>query len=186
MSMTFDAWLTAAAESRRKAGLERRLTVMTTESDLTDLAGNDYLGLTHHPRVVAAAADALERWGTGAGASRLVTGTLRIHEELETSLASWIGSPAALVHSTGYHANLAAVTALTDADTLVVSDAHIHASLVDACRLSRARVVVTPHASGTNPGNHLRAAQAFVENLDRYVRGEPLRNEAEAPAGLAG
>ena len=65
MSMTFDAWLTAAAESRRKAGLERRLTVMTTESDLTDLAGNDYLGLTHHPRVVAAAGGVSDRGLSG-------------------------------------------------------------------------------------------------------------------------
>lgn len=145
MSMTFDAWLAQQAQDRREAGLQRTLVPRAPDDGAVDLAGNDYLGLARHPRVVAAAADAVERWGAGAGASRLVTGTLRIHEELETSLASWIGTPAALVHSTGYHANLAAVTALTDADTLVVSDAHVHASLVDACRLSRARVVVTPH-----------------------------------------
>jgi len=159
MSMTFDAWLAREAQRRRDAGLQRSLIPRSPDAGLTDLAGNDYLGLTHHPRVVAAAADALERWGAGAGASRLVTGTLRIHEELESSLASWIGAPAALVHSTGYHANLAAVTALTDADTLVVSDAHVHASLVDACRLSRARVVVTPHGD--------------VAAVDRALRGRP-------------
>ena len=145
MSMTFNGWLAQEAQRRRSAGLQRTLVPRSPDADVTDLAGNDYLGLAHHPRVVAAAAGALERWGAGAGASRLVTGSLKVHEELESSLASWIGTPAALVHSTGYHANLAAVTALTDADALVVSDAHIHASLVDACRLSRARVVVTPH-----------------------------------------
>ena len=145
MSMTFDAWLAQQAQDRLDAGLQRTLVTRATHDGVIDLAGNDYLGLTDHPRVVAAAADALQRWGAGAGASRLVTGTLGVHAELEASLASWIGTPAALVHSTGYHANLAAVTALTDADTLLVSDAHIHASLVDACRLSRARVVVTPH-----------------------------------------
>ena len=159
MSMTFNNWLERQSDERRAAGLQRTLVPRSPDADVTDLAGNDYLGLTHHPRVVAAAADALERWGAGAGASRLVTGSLRVHEELESSLASWLGAPAALVHSTGYHANLAAVTALTDADTLVVSDAHIHASLVDACRLSRARLVVTPHRD--------------VAAVDRALRGRP-------------
>jgi 8-amino-7-oxononanoate synthase len=149
MSMSFDTWLAKEADDRRADGLHRALVPRTAAmgaDDMLDLAGNDYLGLSSHPRVVAAAADGAGRWGAGAGASRLVTGTLGVHGELESALAAWIGAPAALVHSTGYHANLSAVTALTDADTLVVSDAHIHASLVDACRLSRARVVVTPHA----------------------------------------
>ena len=159
MSMTFDAWLAREAQLRRDAGLQRTLVSRAPDGGTIDLAGNDYLGLAHHPRVVAAAAEAVERWGAGAGASRLVTGTLRIHEELEATLASWIGTPSALVHSTGYHANLAAVTALTDADTLVVSDAHVHASLVDACRLSRARVVVTPHGD--------------VAAVDRVLRERP-------------
>jgi 8-amino-7-oxononanoate synthase len=145
MSLTFDAWLAEEARRRHEAGLHRSLVRRDTDGFL-DLAGNDYLGLAEHPRVVNAAADAAHRWGAGAGASRLVTGTLGVHEELESTLATWLGTPAALAHSTGYQANLSAVTALTDADTLVVSDAHIHASLVDACRLSRGRVVVTPHA----------------------------------------
>ena len=95
--------------------------------------------------VVAAAAEAARTWGAGAGASRLVTGTLGLHETLEQELAAFLGQPAALVMSTGYHANLAAVTALADRDTLIVSDAHIHASLIDAARLSRAEIAVTPH-----------------------------------------
>lgn len=143
--MKFNAWLAREARAREEAGLQRTLVSRSAHDETIDLAGNDYLGLSRHPRVVAAAAAAAERWGAGAGASRLVTGTLGVHEELEAALADWTGAPAALVHSTGYHANLAAVTALTDADTLVVSDAHVHASLVDACRLSRGRVVVTPH-----------------------------------------
>ena len=68
-----------------------------------------------------------------------------LHADLERELAGFIGQPAALVTSTGYHANLAVVTALADRSSLVVSDAHIHASLIDAARLSRAEVVVTPH-----------------------------------------
>jgi len=145
MSMKFNAWLAREAQARQDAGLQRTLVPRDADAETIDLAGNDYLGLSQHPRVVAAAATAAERWGAGAGASRLVTGTLGVHEELEEALAAWTGAPAALVHSTGYHANLAAVTALTDADTLIVSDAHVHASLVDACRLSRGRVVVAPH-----------------------------------------
>ena len=111
-----------------------------------DLAGNDYLGLSRDPVVTAAAADAALLWGAGSGASRLVTGTLALHGELEHALADFTAQPAALVMSTGYHANLAVVTALADRDTLVVSDAHIHASLVDAVRLSRARLEVVPHS----------------------------------------
>ena len=77
------------------------------------------------------------QWGAGAGASRLVTGTLELHAELESAFAEFTGQPAALVFSTGYQANLGVVAALTDPDTLIVSDAHVHASLVDACRLAK-------------------------------------------------
>ena len=139
------AWLGQRAAAREGAGLRRSLRPRTPDSDLVDLAGNDYLGLSRHPAVVAAAAKSARRWGAGAGASRLVTGTLDLHTDLETALAAFLGRPAALVMSTGYHANLGAVTALVDRDCLVVSDAHVHASLVDAIRLSRADVTIVPH-----------------------------------------
>jgi len=140
----FDDWLALRSAERQALGLERRLTA-TDGDNLVDLAGNDYLGFTRDPRVVKAATSAAESWGAGAGASRLVTGTLGVHSDLEHALADWTGRPAALALSTGYHANLAAVTALADADTLIVSDAHVHASLIDACRLSRGTVRVVPH-----------------------------------------
>jgi 8-amino-7-oxononanoate synthase len=140
----FDDWLAARSAERRSLGLERRLAT-TVPDNVIDLAGNDYLGLAREPRVVKAAAAAAEAWGAGAGASRLVTGTLDVHSDLESALVDWTGRPAALALSTGYHANLAAVTALTDPDTLIVSDAHVHASLIDACRLSRGTVHVVPH-----------------------------------------
>src|SRR5262249_33737645 len=76
---------------------------------------------------------------------RLVSGTLSLHTALEREMAAFTGFPAALAFSTGYHANLSVVQALADADTLIVSDAHVHASLIDACRLSRATVTVTAH-----------------------------------------
>lgn len=137
--------LRSAAATRAEAGLTRRLRPRGPDPQVLDLAGNDYLGLATDDRVVAAAAEAARRWGAGAGASRLVTGTLDLHAALEDALASFCRQPAALVLSSGYLANLAAVTALAGRDTLVVSDGHVHASLVDACRLSRARVQVVPH-----------------------------------------
>jgi 8-amino-7-oxononanoate synthase len=143
--MSFDHWLAEQADQRRDAGLERSLVSRAPDDGLVDLAGNDYLGLSRDARVVSAASGAAHHWGAGAGASRLVTGTLGVHDQLEAALAAWVGTESALVHSTGYHANLSAVTALADADTLIVSDAHVHASLVDACRLARSRVEVYPH-----------------------------------------
>jgi len=138
-------WLEQQAAQRAEAGLRRTLRPRGSDDDVLDLAGNDYLGLSRHPRVRAAAADAARTWGAGAGASRLVTGTLALHADLEAELAAFLGQPQALVMSTGYHANLGMVTALADRDCLIVSDAHVHASLVDAARLSRAEIVVTPH-----------------------------------------
>ncbi|PKW27036.1 8-amino-7-oxononanoate synthase [Phycicoccus duodecadis] len=137
-------WIRDAAAAREDAGLVRRLSV-TKSADVVDLAGNDYLGLRHHPAVVAGAVAAAETYGTGAGASRLVTGTLDIHDELEAALVALTGAPSALVLSSGYTANLAALTTLADAGTLVVSDEHAHASLIDGCRLSRAAVSVARH-----------------------------------------
>jgi 8-amino-7-oxononanoate synthase len=141
---SFPAWLAAQAADRAARGLARRLVHSDTEP-LLDLAGNDYLGLARDPRVVAGAVAAAQSYGAGAGASRLVSGTLSIHSELEQAMAAFTGFPAALAFSTGYHANLSVVQALADSDTLIVSDAHIHASLIDACRLTRATVTVTPH-----------------------------------------
>lgn len=141
----FAEWLAAAATQREDAGLTRRLVASDGAGPMIDLAGNDYLGLSRDPRVTAGAVRAAERYGAGAGASRLVTGTLTVHEELERTLADFTGFPSALVLSTGYHANLAVVAALADQDTLIVSDAHVHASMIDACRLSRGTVAVVPH-----------------------------------------
>jgi 8-amino-7-oxononanoate synthase len=111
-----------------------------------DLAGNDYLGLSRHPEVIAAAASALSAYGLGATGSRLVRGTTDLHGALEADLAGWLGMEAALAYSSGYLANLGAVRALVRPGTVLVSDAHNHASLIDACRLAGADTVVVPHA----------------------------------------
>jgi 8-amino-7-oxononanoate synthase len=138
-------WLPEHAARRRAAGLRRALVPRAAGSDVLDLAGNDYLGLSTDPRVVDGGVAALRRWGAGSTGSRLVTGTTELHTELEGELAAFCGYPSALVFSSGFLANLGVLTALTGPGTLLVSDAANHASLVDACRLSRARVAVTPH-----------------------------------------
>ncbi len=139
------AWLERNAEHRRAAGLRRELAFRPADEPLLDLAGNDYLGLARDKRVVDGAVVALRTWGAGSTGSRLVTGSTALHGELEDELARFTGAQAALVFSSGYAANLGVVAALAGPGALVVSDAANHASLVDGCRLSRARVEVTPH-----------------------------------------
>ncbi|WBB98757.1 8-amino-7-oxononanoate synthase [Solwaraspora sp. WMMA2080] len=134
------------AELRAKAGLARELSPRTADDPLTDLAGNDYLGLAAHAEVVAAAADALHRYGLGATGSRLVRGSTDAHAALETDLADWLGTDRALVFSSGYLANLGAVRALVRPRTLLVCDAHNHASLIDGGRLAGAQTEVVAHA----------------------------------------
>lgn len=136
--------LDAATRDRTAAGLRRTLRPRPPGRRLLDLASNDYLGLAGDPRLADGAIAAVRLWGTGSTGSRLVTGTTELHAELEGRLAAFTGMPAALVFSSGYLANLGAITALRPG--LVVSDRGNHASIIDGCRLSRAPVTVTPHA----------------------------------------
>ncbi|MET7824068.1 8-amino-7-oxononanoate synthase [Streptomyces sp. NPDC005386] len=138
-------WIDEQAAARRAAGLVRTLRPRPADSPLLDLASNDYLGLARHPRVTAGAAQAARTWGGGATGSRLVTGTTELHTELERELADFCGFESALVLSSGYAANLAAVTALAPHGSLVVSDAGNHASLIDGCRLARGTTQVVGH-----------------------------------------
>jgi len=113
---------------------------------LVNFSSNDYLGLAAHPAVVAAAIEALRRWGMGTGASRLVVGDTLAHRALEARLAAFEDAEAVLLFNSGYSANLGLLPALVGVEDAVFSDALNHASLVDGCRLSRARVRVYPHA----------------------------------------
>ncbi|MEU0812856.1 8-amino-7-oxononanoate synthase [Streptomyces mirabilis] len=140
------AWIDEQAHQRLQAGLVRTLRPRAADSPLLDLASNDYLGLAHHPEITAAAAQAARRWGAGATGSRLVSGTTELHGELERELADFCGFESALVFSSGYAANLAAVTTLAPHGSLVVSDAGNHASLIDGCRLARGATQVVAHA----------------------------------------
>ncbi|MEU2440397.1 8-amino-7-oxononanoate synthase [Streptomyces rubradiris] len=139
-------WIDEQAEARRRAGLVRVLRPRPADSPLLDLASNDYLGLSRHPEVTEGAAAAARRWGGGSTGSRLVTGSTELHAELERALAAFCGFEAALVFSSGYAANLAAVTALGPHGSLIVSDAGNHASLIDGCRLARGETQVVSHA----------------------------------------
>ena len=123
-------------------------------------ASNDYLGLAHHPAVIAAAHDALDRWGTGAGAARLIVGSRPIHSELEAALAEWKGAEAAVLFPTGFAANLGVLTTFAHADVLVCSDELNHASIIDGTRLAHADVAIYPHRD-------LEALEALVADRAR-------------------
>jgi 8-amino-7-oxononanoate synthase len=114
-------------------------------ADVVSFASNDYLGLSVHPAVRGAAHEALERWGTGAGASRLVTGSRPVHADLEEALAQWKGTEAAICFPTGFAANLGVLSVLGGPGVRVFSDELNHASIIDGCRLSRSHVVVYRH-----------------------------------------
>jgi len=144
---------TALAEFRER-GTYRRMRVLeggqgprmiVDGQDVLLFAGSNYLDLARHPEVVAAATRAAEEYGCAAGGSRLITGNLAIHEQLEEELASFFGHHSGLVFNTGYMANVGVIPALVGAGDFVVSDALSHASIVDGCRLSRAETRIFPH-----------------------------------------
>lgn len=112
---------------------------------LINFASNDYLGLARHPNLRTAAAEALERFGAGSGASRLITGTLAIHTELEAKLAAFKRTPAALVFESGYAAALGSIPALFGKGDVIILDKLAHASLIDGAKLSGAEIRVYPH-----------------------------------------
>jgi glycine C-acetyltransferase/8-amino-7-oxononanoate synthase len=135
-------------------GLTRRLrlvsgpqgpTVLLDGKPVLLLCSNNYLGLADHPRVREAAAAAAMRWGVGAGASRLISGTMTVHRRLEERLAAFTGRQSCLLFGSGYLANLGVIGALASSGDTVFSDELNHASIVDGCRLSRAQVVVYRH-----------------------------------------
>ena len=131
---------------------------------LIHLASNSYLGLHLDPRVIAAAQEAALQYGTGAGSSRLIGGTLALHEELEESVAAFKQAEAAVIFPTGYMANLGIITSLVGAGDLVIGDHLNHASLIDACRLSRATFRIFPHKDVE------RLRSALASRRKRYRR----------------
>lgn len=158
--------------------------VLTDEQrPVVSFASNDYLGLSTHPAVVAAAAVALERWGTGAGASRLVTGSRPVHHELEAELAAAAGCQRAVLFPTGFAANLGVLSTFGEGDVLVCSDEYNHASIVDGARLARAEVAVYPHGDLETLGKLLEGAgrpAVVVSDLVFSMDGDVAPYEALA------
>ena len=175
-------WLDSAAADRAARGVRRVLSPRAAHDGVIDLASNDYLGLGRHPEVVDAAVAATRRWGAGATGSRLVTGTTEAHQALEAELAEFCRKPAALVFSSGYTANLGAVVALSGRGSLIVSDGGSHASLVDACRLARARVVVVDRG---DVGAVARALAARTEERALVVTDSVYSADGELAPLLA-
>ncbi len=154
-----------------RLGLSRRLrmisgpqgpTVLLDGRPVLLLCSNNYLGLADHPRVREAAAEAARRWGVGAGASRLVSGSMTIHRRLEERLAEFKGTQSCLLFGSGYLANIGVIGALAGPEDVIFSDELNHASIVDGCRLSRAEVVVYRHRD--------------VEHLDWCLRRQGERH----------
>jgi 8-amino-7-oxononanoate synthase len=141
------------AEIERRGLMRRRIAregpqgprIVVDGREYLAFCSNDYLGLANHPRIVEAAIDAALRHGVGEGASHLLSGHSVVHERLEAKLAEFVEMPRALLFSSGYQANVGAITALAGPEDAIFSDALNHASLIDGVRLSRARVVRYPH-----------------------------------------
>ena len=120
--------------------------VSVDERRLISLSSNDYLGLTHHPRLREAALAAVREFGVGSGAVRTIAGTMAMHQELEAELAEFKGTPAVLTFQSGFTANTGVIPTITGETDLIVSDALNHASIIDGMRLSKAPREVYPHA----------------------------------------
>jgi 8-amino-7-oxononanoate synthase len=153
--VTWSDWAEAEAAVIRSAGRWRAPrdldaagphgTIVGTGQRVVSYASNDYLGLTQHPAVIAAAHAALDRWGAGSGAARLIVGSRPVHTELEGAIAAWKGADHAVLFPTGFAANLGVFEALASRDAFICSDELNHASIIDGTRLSRSETVVFPH-----------------------------------------
>ena len=130
---------------------------------LRNFCSNDYLGLSHHPELIRAATECMSRFGFGAGAAHLVSGHSHEHQALEEELAAFTGRERALLFSSGYMANLGVISALTDRHDLVLADRANHASLLDAARLSGARLRRYAHGDMAQAGQMLLAQSAGGE-----------------------
>ena len=165
-------YLSAELAALREQGLYRRLRVLDDEQrahtsvdhrSVVNLSSNNYLGLTTHPRLRQAAAEALERFGVGTGSVRPIAGTLAIHMELEERLAVFKKTEAAVVFQSGFTANAGTVSSILTRDDAIVSDELNHASIIDGARLSRATIKVFPHRD-------VDAARRILEELPRSQR----------------
>ena len=148
------AYLSEQLESWRKAGTYQHLRVLESACEpvskvdgreVINLASNNYLGLADHPKLIGAAVDAARKYGAGSGAVRTISGTMRLHMELERRIAEFKKAEACVVFQSGFAANAGTVSAILTPDDHIISDALNHASIIDGCRLSKAKIHVFPH-----------------------------------------
>jgi len=148
------AYLGEQIESWKKAGTYQRLRVLESASaaearfdgrDVINLASNNYLGLTTHPKLAEAALQATRKYGVGSGAVRTISGTMSLHMELEERIARFKHAEACVVFQSGFAANAGTVSAILTPDDHIISDELNHASIIDGCRLSKAKIHVFPH-----------------------------------------
>ena len=144
--------------------------VRIANHDMLMLSSNSYLGLCADESLKQAARDALERYGAGSGGSRLTTGSYEIHQKLEEEIAAFKGTTAALVFNTGYMANVGVISAIANHDWTIYSDRLNHASIIDGCRLSGARIVVYDHCD--------------AEDLAQRIKNDPGKKRMIITDGL--
>jgi len=158
----------------KEAGLYRKLNVVGSAQgtylkingrEYLSFCSNNYLGLANNPLVVKAVKDAVEKYGWGAGASRLVSGNMELHEALEDEISRFKGKEASIVFSTGYMANIGAISSLVSKGDLVICDKLNHASIIDGCRLSGADFRVYPHCDIEKLENILRKSAKYSHKL---------------------
>ena len=174
------AFLEDEVAALRERHLYRALRVMSSAQGpivsvdhkrVISLSSNDYLGLTHHPRLRQAAEQAIRHFGVGSGAVRTIAGTMAMHEELEAELAEFKGTPAVLTFQSGFTANTGVIPTITGETDLIVSDSLNHASIIDGMRLSKAPRKIYPHAD-------VGALRGLLDDAVREGRpetGEPYR-----------
>ncbi len=206
------AYLGGDLAELRAAGLYRPLRVMSSAqgpvvtvdgTEAISLASNDYLGLTHHPRVREAALAAVRDFGAGSGAVRTIAGTMTLHEDLEADLAAFKGVEAVLTFQSGFSANTGVIPTITGEHDLIVSDALNHASIIDAMRLSKAPRKIYPHGDvaalrsildeavaagrpdGSGPYRLILVVTDGVFSMDGDIAPLPAIVEAAESAGAA-
>ena len=168
--MTTEHWIEDELEQFRKKSLERKIKIFTPNkiaktNNVLNFSSNDYLNLSNNLIVRAKSAELLERYGSGAGASRLVSGSLPCHEELEHRLAEFKGYPSALIFGSGYLANLGVISAIVERDNHVFADKLVHASIIDAILLSRAKL----HRFKHNDPEHLQTLLKKNQNGNKRL-----------------
>jgi len=147
-------WIDEELQALHDSGLYNRIRTLESPQGawlvvdgkrVLNFCSNNYLGLANHPRLVQAAKEAIDRYGVGPGAVRTIAGTMDLHVELERRLAAFKGVEAAITFQSGFNANLGTIPALVGKEDVIFSDELNHASIIDGCRLSRAKIVRYAH-----------------------------------------